>query len=407
MKNSIGYFLYNERPMSGLINSQVISLLRNLKGQKPDLLITIVAFWQPWIYIAYRKELKDMRAILLRDEIKFRSYPFAIPERHFFSNPFLLNLSESFVSLFLFIVLKFNKFSVLHSRGYFAALCAVKLKRSFKDMKVIFDGRSLYPLECITLGKFNFNDRIFNIWENKEKKILEIASYSIGVSRPIVDYYKKKCPGSSVRYIPCNVNTDVLYFCSESRDKIRRTMRWENQKVMVYIGSISVSFWNDIRIYREYFKKMLVLDNDLFFLIITNSNQDILETELKGHLPDRSYKIISSSHQEMRSWLSASDFGIQVMNEMPDSFSRLGVKLTEYFACGLPVVVNKHVGAAKGIVEVHDLGLVLEIDDSDFSSKFEDFMNKLGVNNKEKFVNYANSEFSLDTVTQKYLQLYC
>ena len=403
MKDSIGYFLYNERPMSGLLNSQVINLLKEIKREKPTLLITVVSFWQPWIFIAYHKELRKMRELLSECGIKLQSYPFAIPERHFFSNPILLKFSTFTISTLFLIVLAFNKFTIIHARGYFASLIAVKVKLS---IKVIFDGRSLYPLENITLGKWKREEKIYNIWEKLEKKIIEKATYSVGVSQPIVDRYMSLDPSSSVVYIPCSVNTDLLYFSEVERNRLRQKMKWGNRKVMVYLGSISISYWNDIRVYREYFRQMLYSEKDLFFLILTNSCHLEIDKELKGHVPENAYKIISSPYHELYKWLSASDFGIQVMNEMEDSFSRLGVKFTEYLACGLSVIVNEHVGAAKILVESQNLGTVLNLDDPMFKSKFKSLINNTSNDKRAMRMAYSKSQFSLSVVAQKYIQLY-
>ncbi|PWG81031.1 glycosyltransferase [Pararcticibacter amylolyticus] len=404
MKQEVCYFLYNERPSSGLINSQVLSLLKEIKSSSLDLNITVVAFWQFWIYFKYRAELAEMTSKLRGMGVRVKSFPFAIPERFFFSNRFPLMLARVLVSLF--VLVSFKKYDVIHSRGYFSSLITSDLKKWLGFPKILFDGRSLYPLEHITIGTWKETDPIFKYWKDLEKRIIENSTYSIGVSRPLVDELKRISPKAKVCYIPCCVDTQRLYYSEEQRNLIRDKMDWKDKHVIVYLGSLNIDFWNDINIYGSYFKRIAEIDQSAFFLIVTNSDTEVLKVVLRSSLPVNSFKIISSKYDDLYKWLSASDAGIQVMKPIADGFSRLGVKVAEYLACGLPIIVNSNVGGAAAILKEHDTGVELNIEDPElFKSKYMTFIGRFD-DMRQKCMTLAEKEFSIRVVSDRYKKIY-
>ena len=62
----IGYVIYNDRPQSGIIKTQVISLLKEIKRQSPESEITLIMYWQPWVVLKYKNAIKE----ILNREIK-------------------------------------------------------------------------------------------------------------------------------------------------------------------------------------------------------------------------------------------------------------------------------------------------------------------------------------------------
>lgn len=404
MAKNIAYFIYNERPDSSLISSQVLPLLKKIKENNPTYEITIIAFWQFWIQNKYKREIRLLKQELLLNNIHLENYPLAFPERHIFNKILLLKCIIRLTQIFSLFILR-RRFDLIHCRGYFATYINCTIK-NITNGKIIFDGRSLYPLENITRKNWNFGDKIFDFWKKIEFYNLEKSYTSIGVSIPLVDALKRINPSAKVNFIPCAVDIKKFQFSEIKRVEIRKTLNWGNDKiVLVYSGSIGLSFWNDIRNYISYFEKLKSINTEIVFLILTNSDHKILKEELEKFLHQDDFSIQNVKYSDVSNWLSSADFGIQVMNETPDSFSRLGVKLTEYLACRLPVLINSYVGGATSIVNNYNVGISLDLNDANFEFKFKNFVNEIKTN-KLNCVNVANNLFSMEKVAKEYETLY-
>ena len=70
----IGYVIYNDRPHAGIIKTQVISLLKEIKTQSPEREITLIMYWQPWVALKYKNAIKEMQDELSKSKIDMKSY---------------------------------------------------------------------------------------------------------------------------------------------------------------------------------------------------------------------------------------------------------------------------------------------------------------------------------------------
>ena len=82
MKNKIAYILYNEQPQSGVINNQVIELLKEI-AKNSNIEITLVFIWQPFVYFFYYKKISLLNVDLKASNINTENYYFALPNRFF------------------------------------------------------------------------------------------------------------------------------------------------------------------------------------------------------------------------------------------------------------------------------------------------------------------------------------
>ena len=77
----INYIIFNERPFSPLIQSQIIPLLTTLSKNKE---ITLFQFIQFWNFKSHKKEIIKTRLLLSENGIKVKFIPFAFPDRDIF-----------------------------------------------------------------------------------------------------------------------------------------------------------------------------------------------------------------------------------------------------------------------------------------------------------------------------------
>ena len=82
----------------------------------------------------------------------------------------------------------------------------------------------------------------------------------------------------------------------------------------------------------------------------------------------------------------------------------MGTKIVEYLAVGLPVIVNKNLGAAANIINDQNFGFV--IDDNIKNEKITSNLKKISKINRDTIIIFANQEYELLSVAKKYINVY-
>ena len=133
MKKKIAYILYNERPQSGIINNQVIELLKEI-SKNSSIEITLVFIWQPFLYFFYYKKIALLNSDLKASNIKTENYYFALPNRFFFTKKILLNILIIYLK-FLFSYMNLNLFKIVHCRSYISSFIVSSKNKKKKNIK--------------------------------------------------------------------------------------------------------------------------------------------------------------------------------------------------------------------------------------------------------------------------------
>ena len=358
----IAYVVYNERPESGLMRTQVISLLKAIKRADPQLDITLIAIWQPWVAWKFRSAIRAMRVELEAAGIRQRDIPWAVvPTRHFAYRAELFPVLRAWVRVIMRGVLR-RRYAVVHCRGYLPSFGAAGLKAAYGH-RVIFDMRSLWTQEHVTIGAWRAEDTIHRLWQRIESYTVERSDASIGVSPAMVEEIRKISPRGNAVHIPICVDLDDKVFDAAARDRLRTELGWAGHPVIAYQGSLGLMNSNLAEV-AEYFALVREALPEARFLILTsNVAVDVGQTLARFGIAAHEFATRHPRRGELASWLSAADAGIHAMSPGPDSATRLGVKIVEYLACSLPIIVNPYVGAAADLVRRHGVGLVIETRD--------------------------------------------
>lgn len=402
----VAYILYNERPLSGLVRTQVMSLLKEIKRQAPEISLNLVSFWQPWVMLKFRKELARMRAELVATGIEVEDCPWAIiPSRYFLHNILLFPIVHWWVTRLFRRVLP-NRFDIVHCRSYFASLIAAQLKQEF-GYRCIFDMRSLWPEEHVTVGTWTTQDKIYHMWKHLEQLTVALSDVTIGVTPGMVEEISRIVPDAKGVLIPIAVDTRELYFDEYARKELRQEHYWNNHLIVAYEGSLGLSHAVTIQNLAEYFAFILDLRPDAHFLILTPHKEIATSGIMReyGIVPSQ-FTVKESEPGVLHRWLSAADVGIHVMSRGPDSHTRLGVKVVEYLSCGLPVIVNSNVGAAASVVNTYHVGAVIDLDTRDEAqSRLNQLLNRCHLLRRQ-CREVAKDLFSVESCASKYIDLY-
>lgn len=84
----------------------------------------------------------------------------------------------------------------------------------------------------------------------------------------------------------------------------------------------------------------------------------------------------------------------------------LSVKLTEYLASGLPVIVSQYHGAAAQVVTQNNLGIVYEQATDEALARWLRITREAPDSERERIWRFARDHFSLAIVARQYLDIY-
>lgn len=402
----VGYVIYNERPLSGLIRTQVMDVLTAVRDQDASIDITLIAFWQPWVAREFAIPLRQMRDQLARVGIQQIDHVTAyVPSRHFLYRRSLFPVLDAWGRI-IFARALGGGFDVIHARSYFASYMAARLKKRFRH-RLIFDMRSLFPLEHVTVGRWRVGDRRYRMWREIEAWTMARAEATVGVSSGMMDEIHRINPSARAALIPIAVDTGRFRYSEDARRRIRTALGLGERLVVAYQGSLGrKSQGNNIDNYAPYFRRILAMRPDAHFLVLT-PNTDVGIERVLGDwgIGPAQLTVRESSAQELPDYLSAADFGMHVMSPGPDSHTRLGVKVTEYLSCGLPILVNSNVGAAAELAREHDVGAVVDLAAPNADRVLADFLNTL-TDKRPRCRPLAEHLFSVERCAEAYRELY-
>lgn len=401
----VAYVVYNERPSSGLMRTQVIALLKEIVRRRPGIELTLIALWQPWVMRRHRAEIAALSTELAAAGIRQRDLPWAlVPTRHFAYRGLLFPLLRAWVRVIMRAALR-EKFDVVHCRGYLPSYGAAACKAAFGH-RLVFDMRSLWPREHLTIGAWRAEDRIHRQWVELERRTAVAADATIGVSPAMVDDIRAIDSRVHAVHVPICVDLEEIRFDAGARARLRAELGWQQNPVIVYQGSLGLMNSN-LQEVAEVLGPVSRAMPDTRFLVLT-SNRDVdIAAVLRGFGIDAArFAVRHPSREELREWMSAADAGIHAMSTGPDSATRLGVKIVEYLACGLPIIVNPHVGAAARLVRENGVGAVLEgVDAAEIRAKLAPLFEQHPVPSSASR-ELATRTFSLGACADRYLGLY-
>lgn len=390
MAKKLAYIVFNESIFDNLVKTQVIGLLSGIKEIEEEKLskIYLINFLPITKFLKINEYKKESRELKKRG-INYIFLPLTLHSRFYFFN-ILLPFFSFIYGKILKIVLFFLKVDILHCRSYFATVLALCAKR---NEKVIFDTRSLFIEENISINKLKENSKAHKLWEIYEKELLNKSDVIVVIDEIFQEKYQEKLTINKDKFkiISIFVNDNLIYFDKKERDKLRKELKIEEKEVYIYTGSFYG--WNDIDVYFEYFSKVIKGNKNVFFIVLTKQTE-LVERKIKQYgLDKRIFLYKSVENDKIKDYLSAADYGVILMKKNKDSETRLGVKFLEYISCDLKIITNNNVGLARKITEKNKIGINIDKKNQSVQGK------GLSVEIYKKF-------YSSKKVLENYLELY-
>lgn len=259
-----------------------------------------------------------------------------------------------------------ERYDIVHCRGYAATVCAFAIKVFFRRLKVVFDPRGFYPEEGVVQARWSENSLSFRIWKKLEEWLLRKSDKVIALSEAFTDRISRIAPTADSSLIYAGVEVPRFRQARQSRESRRRELEVASSEVFVYNGSLGA--WHDPALLARVFRFIRQGSANSKMLVITGHNKAKLQEIFRSAgLAPSDYVIVAGEHDEVPGYLAAGDMGIVPLKETDESGAinvvadtMIGLKVAEYLASGLPIVVNKNVRGIHALMARHKIGIFFD-----------------------------------------------
>ncbi len=348
------YISYNGM-LDPLGQSQVIPYLKQLS--RAGIRFTLLSFEGPKAYTSVgRERCEQLRNELAKSEIDWHFL-------RYHKRPSLPATSYDVLAGIRYgsRLVRSKQIEMVHARSHIPATIALRLKRRF-GLKMIFDVRGLMAEEYVDANHWKKGGVPYQLTKAMESRALRASDGVVTLTEKIWPKIKdwRGLQGRKVIHevVPCCTDLDRFRFSQNDRDRVRAELSLQDRFVLVYSGSIGGWYLTDEA--ADFFVALLRRKPQGHFLWLTGGDEALIEKLMSDRgINSSQFTVLNVAPVEVPGYLSASDVGIAFYKP---TFSRLAtspVKVSEYLACGLPVIVNAGVGDLDAFVEVQKVGAVV------------------------------------------------
>jgi glycosyltransferase involved in cell wall biosynthesis len=306
---------------------------------------------------------------------------------------------------------KRNKYDLIHARSYPAAEIAQKLKKN-TGVKFLFDMRGFWPDEKADGNHWNqkkwFWRKVYNFYKRKEKEFIQQADHIISLTRA----GKTEIEAWSfynyvpIAVIPCCADENYFLLTSkEKKENARHKLSIDNQRfVLSYLGSLGT--WYMIDEMLLFFSELKKKNSNSFFLIITNSDHQIIIEKLESYgLKPEDVKTETVSFKQVAEIMYASDVSISFIKPAYSKMSSSPIKVGEILSMGIPMIAN-NIGDSGTFIEKNKLGIMLDKIDSEEIRKALQKLDSVQNISPEYIRRIAVGEYSVTKGVDLYSEVY-
>jgi len=303
-----------------------------------------------------------------------------------------------------------KQIEMVHARSHIPATIALALKQRF-GLKMIFDVRGLMAEEYVDADHWKKGGVPYRLTKAMESRALQASDGVVTLTEKIWAAIKdwKGLRGREVSHevVPCCTDLDRFCFSQSERDRRRAELSLRDRFVLVYSGSIGGWYLTDKA--ADFFVALLRRKPQGHFLWLTGGSKSLVSELMSDRgINSNQFTVRSVAPAEVPAYLSASDVGIAFYKP---TFSRLAtspVKVSEYLACGLPVIINAGVGDSDTLVEANKVGgVVKDFDEEEYEQTLTTIENLLAGEIRARARTVAENFFDVRRVgLERYARLY-
>jgi hypothetical protein len=251
--------------------------------------------------------------------------------------------------------------SLVICRSVFAGIIGIHLKKRFNIPFVVesYEPHADYMTESGEWKKDGLKQR----WIGNMDKQIQLSSTKLF---PVAHNYinRLKCEGiaeSKLQIMPCAVDIQHFAFNYNQRAAIREKLSCSDSDcVGIYVGKFGGIYIEEEAF--QLFSKLLSTSPLFKIIILTPQDKASIIQQLRKSCIDVNRVFITKvPHQDVPLYLSASDFAFSLQKYMPSNAFLNPIKIGEYWANGLPILITQGVGDDSHIIEQHEAGVVFDL----------------------------------------------
>lgn len=362
---------HSSNPVSGEMK-RIINIDNDVAGYLSDEVVELEFY-----SLRNRKFVKDEGQFTLSDKVVKKYY---IP-----NSPRLGILNDFFRSLILIsLFLRYKPHFYIEEWSLPRGISIVK--RLFKNCSFGLDVHGASPEEYEYV-----NGKESKSLASQERFSINAADFIVCQSDEMKRHLGKKYRDSlRIGVYRCGVDCNVFYLDNESRNQIRKELGY-NEENIVFVYSGGMHAWQKVEDSVKYFTKFHHMNDKAKLLVLTKDKEgfnDILnkvgDKELKEFIT-----VKSLGYKDVPKYLNASDVAFLLRDNHVMNAVASPTKLSEYMACGLPVISTS---VSKKWLGKEGANYVYDIERNPIDGLLEFIGNKL----REKISEYAIKELSLE-----------
>ncbi len=294
-----------------------------------------------------------------------------------------------------------NAFSHVYARSFIGAMWARKLAHRINAISV-FDVRAIVSKEQQLEGKACLKSWITSQLELRESRMADRLST---VSENLRAYLEQETGRNNIVVIPSCLNERSFYFDPEARKDIRAALGLTDRSVLLcYSGGTSA--WQRIDDILSLFKRVCSGDRRCQALLLTTSQEEVVRRLKAIQFPDGQAIVRGCQHKDVHRYLSAADIGFIMRHDTTVNNVASPVKVGEYLACGLPVILTRGIGDYSGMLPKAGVGLLLD-ETADIAAQVLQFISQANfVILRNRAIQLAHSRLTMSANQDQYQSLY-
>ena len=312
----------------------------------------------------------------------------------------------------LFIV-PFKRINYIHAQTSVGGIIAFFVAK-FYGKKYIYDINGLLAEEYADAGIWRRGSAIFKIVSYFEKRVIFHADGIIPLSNRFAEniknerYIPYKKSYWNYQVIPSHVDMGRFKAGDFKKVNLKERQDLNGKFILIYVGSVGT--WYMLGEMLDFFNVMKNTMPASVFLIVSHADKNIIKKEVhKKGMKEEDVLVTEALPDEMPGYLSLADAAISFIKPVFSKEACSPIKLGEYLASGLPVIINSNVGDTEKLIRDSRCGVVIDrFEDREYERAIADLKN-LFISDKalkDRCVKAAEEHLSLKTALEKYKRLY-
>lgn len=261
-----------------------------------------------------------------------------------YGNNFLLTKADEFIRIprKLTNLAKTLNIDLIFAKASFAGAIAYMIHRNTKIPFIVesFEPHSDYMADC---GEWKKGGFLYRYAKYYEKKQMKHAAKIITVTNNYKTYLieKEHMDKDKVEVIPSCTEIDQFSFNQDDRNRIREDLGLQPSDIVgIYVGKFGGLYYDD-ESYDIFKSAYDHFDSKLNFIILTpEPSNSVIQKMTQRGIPRQSINVHLASHQEVPSFLSASDFAFSNIKPAFSKLFQCPIKNGEYWANGLSILMT-------------------------------------------------------------------